>query len=466
MAKSQRRGSRQPELFPRSKTPRIPIEENHRLVLLTDQTDWTELEARAEQIRQSKLKNAAGRPPHLRTLLGAMMLKATRDMTWREAEDQIRHYAPARYLCGLTETDWTPDFTTLHDFAVLMGEDGMKLINEYVVKWAVKERLADPSVVVGDMTAQEAAIPYPNEMGLMAAFVSSVATASKRGGKALMEFIAKAANELKAVKQKVREYRLFGQDKSKEVKDRMVAAVSTIVEGLNRRLGAALVALERSSSRTSKYGLVARAKLARLHETMNKLVPQIRFWLRTGFVAADKVISMHIPELYSIVRGKVGKTVEFGLSWGFTLLRGGFLLARMAMTRRELNDTRFAVEAVKKQVALFGKAPRAYAYDRGGHSAKNVGLLKGLGVKEEGLAPRGRGRWAVSNASREKLVKERALVEGGIGAVKSSRYNFHRPRAKSVRMMGTSGQLAVLGFNLNKLVRGLAARNKVAEVVG
>jgi hypothetical protein len=466
MAKSQRRGSRQPELFPRSKTPRIPIEENHRLVLLTDQTDWTELEVRVEAIRQSKLKNAAGRPPHLRALLGAMMLKATRDMTWREAEDQIRHYAPARYLCGLTETDWTPDFTTLHDFAVLMGEDGMKLINEYVVKWAVKERLADPSVVVGDMTAQEAAIPYPNEMGLMAAFVSSVTAASKRGGKTLMEFIAKAASELKAARQKVREYRLFGKGKSKEVKNRMVAAVSTIVEGLNRRLGATLVLLERSGSRTSKYGLVARAKLARLHETMNKLVPQIRFWLRTGFVAADKVISMHIPELYSIVRGKVGKTVEFGLSWGFTRLRGGYLLARMATTRRELNDARFAVEAVKEQVALFGKAPRAYAYDRGGHSAENIGLLKELGVKEVGLAPRGRGRWAVSDASREKLVKERALVEGGIGAVKSSRYNFHRPRAKSVRMMGTSGQLAVLGFNLNKLVRGLAARNKVAVVVG
>ena len=37
------------------------------------------------------------------------------------------------------------------------------------------------------------------------------------------------------------------------------------------------------------------------------------------------------------------------------------------------------------------------------------------------------------------------MIEGGIGAVKSNRYNFHRPRARSVRMMGTSGQLAVLG---------------------
>lgn len=82
-----------------------------------------------------------------------------------------------------------------------------------------------------------------------------------------------------------------------------------------------------------------------------------------------------------------------------------------------------------------------------------------------GLAPRGRCEWAVNERSRRELVKERALVEAGIGAVKSSRYNFHRPRARSTRMMGTCGQLGVLGFNLNKLVRGLAARAEM-EVVG
>src|SRR5262245_6350708 len=67
MAKRGSGGSRQPELFPRSKTTRpIPIEENHRLVQLADRLDWTELEMRAEAIRASKLKNGAGRPPHLR----------------------------------------------------------------------------------------------------------------------------------------------------------------------------------------------------------------------------------------------------------------------------------------------------------------------------------------------------------------------------------------------------------------
>jgi hypothetical protein len=164
MKKTARGGSRQPELFARSKRPTIPIDPNHRLVLLTDEIDWTKLEERVEQIRMSKLTSAAGRPPHLRTLTGALLLKARRDMTWREAEDLIRYYAPARYLCGLTETEWSPDHTTLHDFAVLLGEEGVRLIN--AVKWAVDEKLADPSVAVGDTTAQEAAIPYPNEYAL------------------------------------------------------------------------------------------------------------------------------------------------------------------------------------------------------------------------------------------------------------------------------------------------------------
>ena len=119
MGKKTRGGSRQPELFGRSKSPIIPIEENHRLVQLADKLDWTELELRAENIRASKLKNGAGRPPRLRALLGAMVLRATRYVPYRVLADQIRHYAPARYLCGLTETEWSPDHNTLHDFMEL-----------------------------------------------------------------------------------------------------------------------------------------------------------------------------------------------------------------------------------------------------------------------------------------------------------------------------------------------------------
>ena len=464
MSKKPRGGSRQPELFPRSKRPTIPIEENHRLVELADSLDWTELEARAELIRASKLKNGAGRPPHLRALLGAMVFRATRYMPYRVLEDQIRHYAPARYLCALTETEWSPDHNTLHDFIELMGEDGTRLINEYVVEKAVEEKLADPKVLVADTTAQEAAIPYPNEIGLLSSFLTTVVAASKKAGPALKDFVNKAATKISAAREKMREYRLFAKNKTKAGKDRMTAQVVTLIEGVQKHLGAALKLAETGKQRLGKYARLATAKVAHLHETTKKLVPQIRYWLKTGFVAANKIISLHIPELYSIVRGKVGKKVEFGLNWGIRRLKGGYLLATMAMNRKELVDSRFAVKAVEQHIAMFGKAPRAYAYDRGGWSAKNVAKLKKLGVKEVGLAPRGKSNWEVSGSMKKKLVSERAQVEGGIGTVKCDKYKFNRPAARSVPMMGACGQLAAMGFNLNKLVRELAKRRGVVLV--
>ena len=192
MGTPRRQRSRQGELFARSTRSMIALDENHRLVLMTHEIDWTELEEVVQAIRMSKLKSEAGRPPHLRALIGAVVFRATRTMTYRETEEQIRHYAPARYLCGLTETDWTPDANTIQDFEELLGEDGTRRINEHVVKWAVKEKLADPTVVVADTTAQEAANPHPNEMGLMASFVTAVVAASKNVGGVLKGFVEKA----------------------------------------------------------------------------------------------------------------------------------------------------------------------------------------------------------------------------------------------------------------------------------
>jgi hypothetical protein len=447
---------RQPDLLPRSKSPTIAIADNHRLVQIADTLDWDELQQHAQEIRLEKLKNGAGQPPHLRATLGAMVLMATRKLTYREAEDLIQYYAPARYLCGLTESNWTPDFTTIQDFTELMGEKGIKLINQYVVGLAVKNKLADPKTLVADTTAQEAAIPYPNEMGLMAGFLRSVAIAARKVGRGLKGFVQQTAGQFKAARQKAREYRLFA--KTKESKDRVMKQMAAIVEKLNAYLGKALGEAAAQRETLHKYGIVAKAKLVQLQDTMGKLLPQIRYWIRTGYVASGKIINLHIPQLYSIVRGKVGKPVEFGLSWGITRLAGGYLLATLAQDRRELVDTKFALRAVKDHIVLFGKVPRAYAYDRGGYSAQNVSALKKLGVKDVGLAPRGRTQWSVSNTVRDWLVKERALVEAGIGTIKSPRYGFNRPAARSQAMMGACGQRAVLGFNTNKLVRELAGR--------
>ena len=78
--------------------------------------------------------------------------------------------------------------------------------------------------------------------------------------------------------------------------------------------------------------------------------------------------------------------------------------------------------------------------------------------------PNSLSEWPVRGAIKEKLVRERAQVEGGIGTVKCPKYGFNRPAARSAAMMGACGQLALLGFNVNKLVRGLAKRREMVLV--
>lgn len=92
MRKSHGGANSQREMFARSKRPTIAIDPNHHLVRLTETLDWTEMEKRAERVREKKLKNGAGRPPNLRTMLGAIIFMATRRLTYRETEDQIRYY--------------------------------------------------------------------------------------------------------------------------------------------------------------------------------------------------------------------------------------------------------------------------------------------------------------------------------------------------------------------------------------
>src|SRR5262249_43282209 len=291
--------------------------------------------------------------------------------------------------CGLTESEWTPDANTIQDFEQLLGEDGIRRINEYVVHWAVEEKLADAKVVAADTTAQEAAGPYPNEMRLMATFVSAVAAASKNVGAALKGFVQGAGHLFERARRKLREFRLFARKKSKAARTQLTAEMAGVVEKVQRRLTTALEAATSHGLRLVRYKKVAWAQLGKLHRTMQTLLPQIRYWIRTGRAAANKIVSLQIPEVYSLVRGKVGKPIEFGLNWGITRLRGGFLLARLAKDRRELHDARFAVEAVRDHIACFGSVPRGYAYDRGGWSRADVDPLQKPGVRDIRLAPNG-----------------------------------------------------------------------------
>ncbi len=435
---------RQRCLFEQSTKVKISVNHDHELIRLSDTIDWDVLMELAMTIRLSKIKAATGPEPHYRELLGAVALMAIKNITYRDAEDLIAHYAPARYLCDLMDSDWNIDHITIFDFTQTLGEAGMKALNRQILESAVNKGLADPSVLMSDTTAQEGKIPYPNEIGLMSKFLQAVERNTKKAGKKFIKLKKKLKSIKKKVKGLVRTSHLFA--KTKEQKRRVAKKLALIVQDIQKQLQENISSGRKLKSKASK-------ELERLNNLMDTLLPQIFYFLKTGFVAKKKIIHLFLDQLYSIVRGKAGKKVEFGLKWGISQIKGGFINGFLVNNGKHVSDKKFCIDAIQEHQETFDQRPRVYGFDRGGYSKGNIKKLKKIGIRQIGVAPKGKTKWEVSKSMRKKITKLRSQVEGAIGTIKSPIYGFNKPNAHKISTLITYGQRAILGFNLKKLIR-------------
>lgn len=439
------RPRRQESLFARNLNMKITVRESHELVRLSKEIDWDEMIDRVTAIREKKIKLPTGPKPHYRELMGAVALMAVKNLTYRDAEDLIAHYAPARFLCGLDDTDWRPDHITIFEFTQMLGEDGVNAINTEVLKTAVDQGLADPSRLMSDTTAQEAKIPYPNEVGLMSRYSKLAGKALKSAGNGFSGAKTKFKELEKKIKALVRNSHLFA--KTKEAKVKAGKKLYHVISELHRELKNALATA--GARAKNKAG----TELEKLTAVMDRLLPQIKHFLDTGFVAPKKIIHLQMPDLYSIVRGKAGKAVEFGKKWGISRIGGGFVQGFLINGGGHYSDKRFCIEAIELHKKTFGMAPEVFGFDRGGYSRRNIKRARKLGVKHVGIAPKGKDAWAVNETMEAVIKQERAQVEGSIGTIKKPVYGFNRPDARKTAAMATYGQRAIFGFNLRKLLR-------------
>ena len=395
------------------KSAHISIKDKHELVQLTDLTPWPELIEAAQGIRALKVKALVGPEPHYRELLGAIALMSVRQITYRQAEDLIAHYAPARYLCNLMDSTWNPDHITIFEFTQMMGPEGMDIFNKTFLSKAEDLGILDQTRLMSDTTAQEAMIPYPNEVGLMKRFTDLTVGALKKVGGKFSNIKTKAKEIADKVKGLVRRSHLFA--KTKEQKRKVGKKLYHTAKALHGMIKSVLSKAER------KLHGKGSMEIERLSKLMDILFPQILFFLETGFVASKKIIHLQMSELYSIVRGKAGKSVEFGLKWGINRV-DGFVLGFLIQNGINASDQNFCLQSIKEHIALFGEAPKTFGFDRGGYSKANLKKAKKLGVKNVGIAPTGKTPWSVSEKMSEVIRRERAQVEGVIGNLKSKKY--------------------------------------------
>ena len=418
--------------------------------------DWNYLIQIAMEQREKSIKNGAGRKPHLRILLGAVIVRVIESCTLRKTQDMIQYYGPAQILCNLRWSIWTPNFRTLSDFEIMLGAEGISKINVYVLKVARDLGLADVRGLCSDTTAQEADIPYPNEVGLMNSFCKSIEAAlallkGKVGGAA-----SSVLQTVDKVKKLVREHRLFAKslEKKREIEQKLLALTKMVSQKVSK-------IIPEIGENLKGHQKIAALRLSKLRDVFAKLAPQIAHYIKNGKPTKDKIISLFQPELRSIPRGKAGKPTEFGIKWGVNRIRGGYVWLFLLQGAKK-GEADYMVQSIDEHIALFGKAPDELAYDRGGWSEAHLEEVKNKGVKRVAVAPKGQAKWKVSSRCKERMVRERAQVEGTIGTIKH--IGFNKPNTKTTPGMIRAGQRAGLRLNLTKLVREaqIAGINKKA----
>ncbi len=254
----------QRSLFEQSTRVKIALKDDYELVTLSGLLNWTELTNIAMTIRDSK-KAVSGPQPRYRALLGAVALMATKKMTYREAEDLIAHYAPARYLCDLMDSDVYLDHVTIFDFRKMLGEAGIAQINESVLSKAKELGFLDPTVLMSDTTAQEAMIPYPTEVGLMSRFGQMVQKAVGSIGGKFRAVKAGVKDQVQKIKELVRNSHLFA--KGKEQKAKVGRKIHHTVKPLHCELAGLLAAGSKLTSKNGKE-LTMQDSLCRQHEVV------------------------------------------------------------------------------------------------------------------------------------------------------------------------------------------------------
>ena len=430
------------------------VPQAHEMVILSKNLDWNLMQTIAEIHREKVVVSSRGQRPHFRALNGAMVVRTLENSTFRKTEDLIQNYNPARYLCDLQNSQWTPDHVAIWEYEGMLGEEGLQEMTDYILRTAADLGFADPTGLCTDTTAQEGNIPYPSEVGHMNSFMKSVRSNlatllrnSKGVGKLLS---GKMMSGLSKIAARVRGHRLFA--KTTEAKHEINQDLQKLSANLLGQVGDLLSNLDEKKNQIRGQGIRALNNLSEIYQNMSLMMSQISKWIQTGKVAKGKIISLFNTKLRAINRGKVGKPIEFGLKWGINQVRGGYVSIFMH-SKMMCHDANYAVLGVQEHIRIFGEAPKDFGFDRAAWSSAHKQEVRKLGVRNLAIAPKGKAKWEVGPRVKDRMIRERAQIEGKIGTMK--RRGLGKCEARINSRVQMSALRSGLSLNLRRFAKDL-----------
>jgi transposase, IS5 family len=205
-----------------------------------------------------------------------------------------------------------------------------------------------------------------------------------------------------------------------------------------------------------RQGAAASGKLARAVDDLETLVE------RTGKIiaqtrtrpagqtppGASRLVSLHDPDARPIVKGRLGKPVEFGYKSQIT---ANGIVIDYDVHAGNPPDAELLVPAIERAAHRVGKVPKAVTADRGYGEARVEDELTDLGVSKVVIPRKGKPSAARRAAEQQRpfhrLVKWRTGAEVLISALKRG-YQMDRTRIDGIDGARTWVGHGVLAHNL------------------
>lgn len=339
-------------------------------------------------------------------LLRCVVLKHLKGWSFRGLEEELRANLLYRRFTRFYE-DPIPDHTVFSRLFALFGTEGPQALHAQVIARARALSLAKGHCLRTDTTAVETNIHHPSDSSLLAdslrvltRSLKTISQSCQQGGWKVVDHARATKYRLLEIARASRLLNDAGQQRLKKSYGRLL--------GLTRAVTLqACAVLARLSSAQLTARPDARTRVLRQETRLRHYLPLVeRVMAQTQarvFQAQshypEKILSLFEPHTVVIRKGKPHKPNEFGRLVRLDEVENGIVSGYEVSAGNRADQQQWA-PALEHHVALFGRAPRLAAADRGYWSTHNEQVAAEMGVKHVVLPARG-------PLSAERAVREK-----------------------------------------------------------
>jgi IS5 family transposase len=397
--------------------------------LLDDPAFWEPFRAHFDPV--------IGRPSvPIETYLRLMFLKFRYrlgyELLCREVADSISW----QRFCRIPLGGRVPHPTTLVKLTRRVGPAAVAQLNQTLLANAASHKLLRTHKVRADTTVVEANVCYPTDAGMLAKAISKLAHTIGRVQAAGGATRTRTRDRRRAARRRAHQLARSLRARSGQAKQQVAERTAELV-GLAERAAADAARVARNARRQlDRADSQASGRLTRLVEDLQitiertqQVIGQARIRLAGQTPdGATRLVSLHDPDARPIVKGRLGKPVEFGYKAQATDNADGVVLDYLVEVGNPA-DAPLLVPAIQRIIQQTGRVPGAATADRGYGEAAIDDDLHALGVEQVAIPRKGTpgaARQAHEHTrSFRRLVKWRTGSEGRISHLKH-RYGWDR----------------------------------------